>query len=206
MVSIEPIVYVVDDDPSVQRVLERTLTSAGWRVQMYESGRSFFDAFDPDQPGCLILDLRMPWMNGLTVQEKLMAMGSTLPIIFLTAFGDVPTAVQAMQAGAVDFLEKPFSNQQLLRLVEQALEQEAQLRTQRQRRAEREARLAHLTPREREVLDLVVAGDTNKEIAAQLGIGLRTVEMHRQQVMRKLGVRSAVDLMHLLYEHDGGLA
>jgi two-component system, LuxR family, response regulator FixJ len=205
-VSIEPIVYVVDDDPSVQRVLERTLTSAGWRVQMYESGPEFLDAFDPDRPGCLILDLRMPRMNGLTVQEKLMAMGSTLPIIFLTAFGDVPTAVQAMQAGAVDFLEKPFSNQQLLRLVEQALEQEAQLRAQRQRRAEREARLAHLTPREREVLDLVVAGDTNKEIAAQLGIGLRTVEMHRQKVMRKLGVRSAVDLMHLLYEDDGGLA
>jgi RNA polymerase sigma factor (sigma-70 family) len=148
----------------------------------------------------------MPWMNGLTVQEKLMAMGSPLPIIFLTAFGDIPTAVQAMQAGAVDFLEKPFSNQQLLRLVEQALEQEAQLRAQRQRRAEREARLAHLTPREREVLDLVVAGDTNKEIATQLGIGLRTVEMHRQQVMRKLGARSAVDLMHLLYEDDGGLA
>lgn len=206
MVSIEPLVYVVDDDSSVQRVLERTLTSAGWRVQMYESGPAFLDAFDPDQPGCLILDLRMPRMNGLSVQEKLMAMGSTLPIIFLTAFGDIPTAVQAMQAGAVDFLEKPFSNQQLLRLVEQALEQEAQLRALRLRRAEREARLAHLTPREREVFDLVVAGDTNKEIAMQLGIGLRTVEMHRQQVMRKLGARSAVDLMHLLYEDDGGLA
>ena len=204
--SIEPIVYVVDDDLSVQRVLERILTSAGWRVQMYESGPAFLDAFDPDRPGCLILDLRMPRMNGLTVQEKLMAMGSTLPIIFLTAFGDVPTAVQAIQAGAVDFLEKPFSNQQLLRLVEQALEQDARLRAQRQRRAEREARLAHLTPREREVLDRVVAGDTNKEIAAQLGIGLRTVEMHRQQVMRKLGARSAVDLMHLLYEDDGGPA
>jgi len=202
-VSIEPIVYVVDDDPSVQRVLERTLTSAGWRVQMYESGPEFLDAFDPDRPGCLILDLRMPRMNGLTVQEKLMAMGSTLPIIFLTAFGDVPTAVQAMQAGAVDFLEKPFSNQQLLRRIEQALEQDTQLRAQCQRRAAREVRLAHLTPREREVLDLIVAGDTNKEIAAQLNIGLRTVEMHRQQVMRKLGARSAVDLMHLLYEGDG---
>jgi FixJ family two-component response regulator len=200
--SLEPIVYVVDDDPSVQRVLERTLTSAGWRVQMYESGLAFLDAFDPAQSGCLILDLRMPRMNGLTVQEKLMARGSTLPIIFLTAFGDIPTAVQAIQAGAVDFLEKPFSNQQLLRLVEQALEQDAQLRAQRQRRAERAIRLAHLTPREREVLDLVVAGDTNKEIAAQLDIGLRTVEMHRQQVMRKLGARSAVDLMHLLYEDD----
>jgi FixJ family two-component response regulator len=201
-VPIEPIVYVVDDDPAVQRVLERTLTSAGWRVQMYESGPAFFDTFDLDRTGCLILDLRMPRMNGLTVQEKLMAMGSTLPIIFLTAFGDIPTAVQAMQAGAVDFLEKPFSNQQLLRLVEQALEQEARLRAQRQRRAERETRLAHLTPREREVLERVVAGDTNKEIAAQLGIGLRTVEMHRQQVMRKLGARSAVDLMHVLYEDD----
>jgi len=201
--SIEPIICVVDDDPSVQRVLERTLTSAGWRVQMYASGPAFLDAFDPDRPGCLILDLRMPRMNGLTVQEKLMTMGSTLPIIFLTAFGDIPTAVQAIQAGAVDFLEKPFSNQQLLRLVEQALEQDAQLRAQRQRYVEREARLAHLTPREREVLDLVVAGDTNKEIAAQLHIGLRTVEMHRQKVMRKLGARSAVDLMHLLYEDDG---
>ena len=204
--SIEPIVYVVDDDLSVQRVLERILTSAGWRVQMYESGPAFLDAFDPDRPGCLILDLRMPRMNGLTVQEKLMTRGLTLPIIFLTAFGDVPTAVQAIQAGAVDFLEKPFSNQQLIRLVEQALEQDARFRAQRQRRAEREARLAHLTPREREVLDLIVAGDTNKEIAAQLGIGLRTVEMHRQQVMRKLGARSAVDLMHLLYEDDGGPA
>jgi two-component system response regulator DctR len=130
-------------------------------------------------------------------------MGSTLPIIFLTAFGEVVTAVQAIQSGAVDFLEKPFSNQQLLMRIEQAVEQDAQRRAQCQRWAERKARLAHLTPREREVLNLVVAGDTNREIAAQLDIGLRTVEMHRQQVMQKLGARSAVDLVHFLYEDAG---
>jgi two-component system response regulator TtrR len=170
---------------------------------MYESGPAFLDAFDPAQPGCLILDLRMPRMSGLTVQQKLTAMGSTLPIIFLTAFGEVVTAVQAIQSGAVDFLEKPFSNQQLLMRIEQAVEQDAQRRAQCQRWAERKARLAHLTPREREVLNLVVAGDTNREIAAQLDIGLRTVEMHRQQVMQKLGARSAVDLVHFLYEDAG---
>lgn len=196
--STEPIVYVVDDDPSVQRALERTITSAGWRVATYASGAAFLDTYAPTQPGCLILDLRMPQMSGLTVQERLKAAGSSLPIIFLTAFGEVPTAVQAMQAGAVDFLEKPFSNQQLLLRIERAMAQDAQNRSMQQRRAEREARLASLTPREREVLNQVVRGMTNKEIATQLGIQVRTVEMHRQQVMRKLGARSAVDLVNLI--------
>jgi two-component system response regulator FixJ len=200
--SIEPIVYVVDDDPSVQRALQRTITSAGWCVATYASGATFLDAYDPAQPGCLILDLRMPQMNGLTVQERLTAMGSRLPIIFLTAFGEVATAVQAMQAGAVDFLEKPFSNQQLLLRIEQAIAQDAQHRSVCQQRAARETRLARLTPRERQVFNRVVNGATNKEIAAQLDIQVRTVEMHRQQVMRKLEARSVVDLVHFFLRDD----
>ena len=201
--SAEPIVYIVDDDPSVQRTLHRTIASAGWRVESYESGVVFLDAFDPDQPGCLVLDLRMPQMNGLTVQKHLRAKGATIPIIFLTAFGEIPTAVQAVQAGAIDFLEKPVSNQQLLIRIEQAIAHDAELRAAHRRQSERAARLASLTPREREVLECVIAGDTNKEIAAQLGIQLRTVEMHRQQVMRKLGTRSAVELVHMFPTNDG---
>ncbi len=198
--SADAIVYLVDDDPSVQRTLQLMIASAGWRVETYASGAAFLNAYDPAQPGCLILDLRMAQMSGLTVQSHLSEKGSTLPIIFLTAFGEIATAVQAVQAGAVDFLEKPVSNQLLLTRIEEAMARDAETRATENRQSERADRLASLTPRECEVFELVVAGDTNKEIADQLGIQLRTVETHRQQVMRKMGARSAVDLAHMFPE------
>ncbi len=194
----EPIVFVIDDDLSIQRALHHVLTTAGWRVEFFSSGVAFLDTYDPDRPGCVILELRLPQMSGLTVQEHLAAAGSLLSIVFLTAFGDIATAVQAIQSGAIDFIEKPFNTERLVLSVEKAIAQNAINREQQRRLATRDARLARLTPREHEVLALVVTGHTNKEIAVQLGIQLRTVEMHRQRVMRKMEVRSAVALVNLL--------
>ena len=197
MTADEPIVFVVDDDPSMRRALERTITSAGWVVQTYGLGETFLDAYDPSQPGCVVLDLRMPQISGLAVQEQLAAQEASIPIIFITAFGEVSVAVQAMKAGAVDFLEKPFSSQELLTCIERAIARDRETRRQQDQQADLVARLATLTPREREVLDLVVAGSTTKEVAAQLGIQPRTVEIHRHHVIQKMGVRSAVDLVRL---------
>ena len=197
MTAVAPIVFVVDDDPSMRRALERTITSAGWVVQTYGLGETFLDAYDPSQPGCVVLDLRMPQISGLAVQEQLAAQKASIPIIFITAFGEVSVAVQAMKAGAVDFLEKPFSSQELLTCIERAIARDREIRRQQDQQADLVARLATLTPREREVLDLVVAGSTTKEVAAQLGIQPRTVEIHRHHVIQKMGVRSAVDLVRL---------
>lgn len=199
----EPVVYVVDDDPSMRRALERTIASAGWQVQLYDSGPAFLAACDPARPGCVVLDLRMPQLSGLGVQEQLQASDIHLPIIFVTAYGEVSAAVRAMKSGAVDFLEKPFSSQQLLTCIEQAIMRDAQARRAQARQAELNIRLSHLTGREREVLDLVAAGNTNREIATALGIQLRTAEIHRHQALRKMGVHSAVDLVRLLLNTSG---
>jgi FixJ family two-component response regulator len=194
----EPVVFVVDDDESMQRALQRTITSAGWEVQTYASGVTFLDAFDPKQAGCVVLDLRMPQMSGLDVQEQLIAHNATIPVIFITAFGEVPVAVQAMKTGAVDFIEKPFSSQQLLTCIARAIARDAETRLRQDERLEIDKRLASLTMREREVLGFVNKGATTKEIAMQLGIQPRTVEIHRHHVMQKMQVRSAVELVRLL--------
>lgn len=194
----EPVVFVVDDDESMRRALQRTITSAGWEVQTYASGMIFLDAFDPKQAGCVVLDLRMPQMSGLDVQEQLIAHHATIPVIFITAFGEVPVAVQAMKTGAVDFIEKPFSSQQLLTCIARAIASDAEARRRQDERSEIDKRLASLTAREREVLDFVTEGATTKEIALQLGIQPRTVEIHRHHVMQKMQVRSAVELVRLL--------
>jgi FixJ family two-component response regulator len=194
----EPVVFVVDDDESMRRALERTITSAGWEVQTYASGMTFLATFDPSQAGCVVLDVRMPQMSGLDVQEQLIAQNATLPVIFITAFGEVPVAVQAMKTGAVDFIEKPFSSHQLLTCVARAIASNAEARILQDERSEIDKRLASLTTREREVLDIVAEGATTKEIAMQLGIQPRTVEIHRHHVMQKMQVRSAVELVRLL--------
>ena len=194
----EPTVFVVDDDAALLRTLQRILIPAGWPVQTYDSGNAFLDAYDPTQAGCVVLDIRMPYVSGLTVQEALISRSAHIPIIFMTAYGEIPTVVQAMKAGAVDFLEKPFTSQALLTCVETAIRRDTQLRSERMQRDKIAARLACLTPREREVLDLVVGGYINKEIAAQLGIQPRTVEIHRQQAMKKLGAHSSVELVRLV--------
>lgn len=194
----EPVVFVVDDDESMRRALQRMITSAGWEVQTYASGMIFLDAFDPKQAGCVVLDLRMPQMSGLDVQEQLIAHHATIPVIFITAFGEVPVAVQAMKTGAVDFIEKPFSSQQLLTCIARAIASDAEARLRQDERSEIDKRLASLTAREREVLNFVTEGATTKEIALQFGIQPRTVEIHRHHVMQKMQVRSAVELVRLL--------
>ncbi|ETX07989.1 MAG: hypothetical protein ETSY2_08030 [Candidatus Entotheonella gemina] len=196
--SVQPTVFVVDDDPLVLRTLERVITSAGWPVDTYPSGVDFLAVCNPNQPGCIVLDLRMPQISGLTIQEQLTARGVSMPIIFITAYGEVSTAVQAMKAGAVDFLEKPFSNQALLTCVEYAMARDARARQIRAERDEVSRRTARLSRREQEVSELIVAGYTNKEIGDQLGIRVRTVEAHRQRAMKKLQARSVAELTRIV--------
>jgi two-component system response regulator FixJ len=186
----EATVFIVDDDPGVLDALALLLRSDGLRSRSFTSATAFLDAYDPGVPGCLVLDLRMPEMSGTELQSRLRFMESQLPVIFVTAHGDVPTAVSAMKAGAVDFIQKPFTDEKLLDKVHQALELDGRRRRE---RAELEAvrrRLESLTPREREVLALVVEGKHNKNIARALGISQRTVEAHRAQVMRKMDASS----------------
>jgi FixJ family two-component response regulator len=194
MMNSAPVVYVVDDDPSMRRALYRTITAGGWEVQSYASGEEFLAAYDPSRPGCVVLDLRMPNMSGLTVQEHLARREALLPVIFITAFGEIQVAVEAMKKGAIDFLEKPFSNQQLLTCIEQSLNANVRALQAQHVCEERKGRLARLTPREREVMQLLLEGCSNKVVAAELGLHIRTVEVHRQKIMRKMGVCSLVEL------------
>ncbi len=191
----ETTVYVVDDDQAVRDSLRWLLESVGHRVRTLASAADFLETCGPDDPGCLILDIRMPGMSGLELQEALAARGIELPIIVITGHGDVAVAVQAMKGGALDFLEKPFNDQVLLDRVQSALTRDAQRRRERAERAALEARLAQLTPREREVLEQVVAGHPNKVVAHNLGISVKTVEIHRARAMEKMQAQSLPDLV-----------
>ena len=162
------------------------------------------DVYDPARPGCLVLDVRMPGISGLELQQRLTDMESTLPIIFVTAHGDIPMAVEAVKAGAVDFIQKPFRDQELLDKIQRALEQNRGRRETRTDRQAIESRLAELTPREREVLELVVVGKANKVIAAELGISQRTVEIHRARVMQKMHADSLSELVRMVMQVRGG--
>jgi two-component system, LuxR family, response regulator FixJ len=194
LLATEPTVFLVDDDPEMLKAIARTVASAGWPVQTYLSGEAFLSAYAPSQGGCVVLDLRMPHVSGLRVQEMLIARNARIPVIFITGYGKVAAAVQAMKAGAMDFLEKPFSEQVLLDCIEHAMAHDAQRRQEQAWHTTFAARLARLTPREREVLDLVLAGLLNKEIALRLAISQRTVELHRSRIMQKLHAESAADL------------
>ncbi|MGH7819539.1 MAG: response regulator transcription factor [Candidatus Binatia bacterium] len=201
-----PTVFVVDDDPTVLKALRDLIRSSGLAVQTYASAQEFLAAYDPKQPGCLVLDVRMPGQSGLELQRELSARNLRLPTIIVTGFADVHVAVRAMKAGAVDVIEKPFSSQVLLDRIEEALERDRQERSLRDRRARFEARVATLTRREREVMDRVVAGKPNKEIAAELGLSLKTVEGHRARVMEKMQVDSLADLIRLAITEQAGKA
>jgi RNA polymerase sigma factor (sigma-70 family) len=190
----EPTVFLVDDDPEMLKAIARTVAAAGWPVQTYLSGEEFLGAYEPTQAGCTVLDVRMPRVSGLRVQATLTARHAHIPVIFITGYGEVAAAVQAMKAGAMDFLEKPFSEQMLLACIERAMAHDAEMRQEQAWRTTFATRLARLTPREREVLDLVLAGRLNKEIALHLAISQRTVELHRRRIMQKLHAESAVDL------------
>jgi len=192
-----PTVYIVDDDEAVRESLSLLLESVEQANVCFASAADFLQAWTPDMAGCLVLDIRMPSMTGLELQRKLNALHSKLPILFVTGHGDVPMAVEAMQHGAVDFIQKPYRDQELLDKINQAL-----LLDQQQRGALRETRLlrerlASLTPREREVLDMMVEGHANKVIAIELGISQRTVEIHRARVMEKMETHSLAQLVRM---------
>ena len=192
-----PTVYLVDDDTSVLRGLSRLLTAAGIKVAAFDSPGEFLRGFDPAAPGCLVLDIAMPELSGPDLQQALAARRSELPIVFLTGHGDIPTSVQAMKRGAADFLTKPVDGETLLAAIRNALEQGRVLREARQELAGIERRLQALTPREREVLERVVDGRLNKQIAAELGTVEKTIKVHRASVMQTMGVRTLADLVKL---------
>jgi two-component system, LuxR family, response regulator FixJ len=193
-----PTVYVVDDDTGVRDSVSLLLRALGLPARTYSSAAEFLESFDPRAPGCLVLDLRMPGMSGRELQKRLMEMGSRLPIIFVTAHGDVPAAVDAVKDGAVDFIQKPFPDQKLIDMIHEALELDRRLREEHREWEEVEARSSTMTPREREVMVLVAAGNLNKKVALQLGISQRTVEIHRARVMEKMRARSLPDLVQMV--------
>ncbi|MBB6093440.1 FixJ family two-component response regulator [Povalibacter uvarum] len=195
-----PTIFVVDDDSAVRDALKLLLRSVGQAVETFGSGQEFLDAYSEDRPGCLVLDIRMPGMSGLELQQKLNERHSILPIIFITGHGDVPMAVEAMQAGAVDFIQKPFRDQDLIDRINQALEKDSNNRAALGERNDIRRRLETLTPREREVLDLVVHGKANKVIAGDLKLSQRTVEIHRARVMEKMQASSLAHLVRMVLE------
>ena len=193
-----PCVRIVDDDASVLKSLERLLRSAGLAVRTFPSPQAFLQQHDSNIPGCLMLDLSMPGLDGLQLQQALAQSGDLCPVIFITGFGDVPSTVRAMKAGAVDFLTKPFDREQLLAAVRLAIEKDGAARAARAERSSIGVRVAALTPREHQVMAHVVAGHLNKHIADELGIAEKTVKVHRARVMKKMGVGSVAELALLV--------
>ena len=195
-----PVVFIVDDDEAVRSSLRLLLKSVGLVPSALGSAREFLDKYDPAQPGCLVLDVRMPEMSGLELQEKLNLQGAVIPVIFITGHGDVPMAVEAMQAGAFDFLQKPFRDQDLIDRIQRAMEKDRGNRAALNERGVIREHLESLTPREREVLTLVTSGKPNKIMAADLGVSQRTVEIHRARVMEKMGASSLAQLVRMIMD------
>lgn len=194
----EPTVFIVDDDQEVREAIQLLMESVGLTARSFASAQAYLDQFDSDSPGCLIVDVRMKGMSGLDLQQRLAQAPIHPPVIVITGHGDVPMAVRAVKAGAVDFIEKPFNDQTLLDAVHRAFDQDARNRGQASRLADIEERLTRLTPREREILDQVIAGKRNKVISLDLGISQSTVEAHRAKVMEKMEARSLSDLMRMM--------
>jgi len=195
--QIDSIVFVIDDDPSMRDAIESLIRSVGMHVRTFASAQEFMGSTRPDAPACLVLDVRMPGLSGLDLQRELLSAGIRIPVIFITGHGDIPMSVRAMKAGAVEFLTKPFRDQDLLDAISQALERDRTLRTQHAEMAELRRRFEHLTPREREVMELVVSGLLNKQIAARLNISEITVKLHRHQVMEKMKAESLAELVRI---------
>ena len=189
-------VFVVDDDPSVRKALASSILAAGLNVKTFASAREFLDHGPPEGPACLVLDFRMPDLSGLDLQAELSSRDIRTPIIFITGHGDIPVTVKAMKGGAVDFLTKPFKFMNLLAVIREALKKDELLQAYRAKKAEVQRRIQTLTPREREVLDLVVKGLLNKQITAELGTAERTVKTQRSRMMQKMQVRSVAELVH----------
>ena len=194
----KPTVFVVDDDEPVRDSLRMLMRSVGLNAETFSGAAEFLAAYDPDHPGCLVLDIRMPGMSGMELQDKLNEIHAILPIIFITGHGDVPMAVKAIQYGAADFIQKPFRDQDLLDRINKAIEQDASNRAQLLETRDIEERLSNLTPREKEVLELIVDGRPNKVIAADLEVSQRTVEIHRARVMDKMRASSLAHLVRMV--------
>lgn len=194
----EPTVFIVDDDEAVRDSIYELVSSVGLSAEVYASAHQYLEIFDPERPGCLVLDVRMARMSGLALQAKLNEMRVPIPIVFISGHGDIPMAVKALKAGAVDFIQKPYRDQQLLDSINEALRRDAATRCGSVDRSEFAERLPLLTEREREVMDWAVKGLSSKAIAKQLDISPRTVEVHRSRLLGKLAVGSIVELMHLM--------
>ena len=197
MNDLAPTVFIVDDDPSVLKALARLMRSAGLNATTFASPQEFLDNHDQNAPGCLVLDVAMPHINGLELQQMLVAQGCELPVIFLTGHGDIPMSVRAIKQGAVDFLTKPVDDNDLIEAIHDAIEKDRIARQARAKLIELQQRLAMLTPREREVLSHVVSGKRNRQIAAELGTAEQTIKIHRASLMKKLKAESLADLMKL---------
>src|ERR1700676_991739 len=195
--SAVPTISVVDDDDGMRRALDALLSTVGYKTAVFSRPSEFLAGFKPDSAGCLILDIRMPEMSGLEVQQQLNRAGAMLPVIFITGHGDVPMAVQAMKEGAFQFIQKPFRDQELLDHINHALQFDRDNRKDLAARAEVQRRVETLTPREKQVMDLVVEGQANKVMAIDLGLSERTVEIHRAKVMEKMGARSVAHLVKM---------
>jgi two-component system, LuxR family, response regulator FixJ len=199
-----PIVFIVDDDEAVRNSLRLLVKSIGLNATILGSAQEFLATYDPLQPGCLILDVRMPGMSGLELQQQLNLRGAVIPVIFITGHGDIPMAVEAMQQGAFDFLQKPFRDQDLIDRLQRALDKDRTNRAELGERSRIRARRDSLTPREREVLALVASGKANKVMAADLGLSQRTVEIHRARVMEKMAASSLAQLVRMVMDLEEG--
>lgn len=195
--SNEPTVFLVDDDPAVRDAVCMCLETAGMPVESFDSAEQFLDRHASGRPGCLVLDVRMTGASGLELHQELLNRDVALPVVFITGHGDVSMCAEAMKAGAVDFLEKPFDHEALLRAVRDGLRKDCTRRQQNQRRLALLRRFELLTPREREVLEAVVSGQANKQIAVQLGVSHRTIEIHRSRIMKKMQARSIAELVSM---------
>jgi FixJ family two-component response regulator len=197
MSEVGPLVFVVDDNPSIRKALKRLFTSVGMQCETFPSAQEFLQRDAPEGPACLVLDVRMPGLSGLDLQKELAQLNHCIPIIFITAHGDIPMSVRAMKAGAVEFMTKPFHEQELLDAVQQAIRRDHAARQQRAELSGLQERLETLTPREREVLALVVSGRLNKQVAAELGASERTIKLHRAHVMQKMQAQSLPELVRM---------
>ena len=192
-----PVVFVVDDDPSIRRSLANLLRSVGFRVDSFTTAQEYLESAPVEAPGCLVLDVRLPGMSGLDLQREIARSRKPRPIVFITGHGDVPMAVQAMKGGAIEFLTKPFREQDLLDAIRRAIDLDSHMRSAQAVLADLETRFESLSPREREVFQRVVAGLPNKQIAAELGLSEATVKVHRGQVMEKMHASSVPDLVNM---------
>jgi FixJ family two-component response regulator len=199
-----PVVMVVDDDSGVRNAMRSLLKSVGLNASLFASAQEFLAAYDPNQPGCLLLDIRMPGMSGMDLQQELNLRGAVVPVIFMSGHADIPMAVEAMQHGAFDFLQKPFRDQELLDRIQRAIAQDAERRLALGEQSRIKSHLESLTDREREVLDLLTQGKQNKVIAQNLGVSPRTIEIHRARVMEKMSAQSVAELVRMMLDLGHG--